>query len=83
MIKNGFFGAMCRLGRARPALIPRSIAWSSRLGGMESRLTDRSYRVFATPRSVKFTEMEYAIPREHAVEAIRAVRSWSSRASWP
>ncbi len=41
---------------------------------MESRLVDRSYRIFATPRSVKFTEMEYAIPREHAVEAIRAVR---------
>ena len=41
---------------------------------MESTLTDRSYRVFATPRSVRFTEMEYAIPREHAVEAIRAVR---------
>ena len=36
---------------------------------------DRSYRIFATPRSVRFTEMEYAVPREHAVEAIRAVRA--------
>ncbi len=74
VIKNGFFGSMCRIGRARPALIPQINRLVARLGGMESTLTDRSYRVFATPRSVRFTEMEYAIPREHAVEAIRAVR---------
>ena len=74
VFKNGFFGLMCRGGRARPALIPRINRLVSLLGGMESRLVDRSYRIFATPRSVRFTEMEYAIPREHAVEAIRAVR---------
>ena len=74
VFKNGFFGLMCRAGRARPALIPRINRLVSLLGGMESRLVDRSYRIFATPRSVRFTEMEYAIPREHAVEAIRAVR---------
>jgi L-gulonolactone oxidase len=75
VLKNGFFGVMCRAGRARPALIPRINRVVSRLGGMESRLVDRSYRIFATPRSVRFTEMEYAIPREHAVDAIRAVRA--------
>jgi L-gulono-1,4-lactone dehydrogenase len=75
VIKNGFFGLMCRAGRARPDQIPRVNRLVARLGGTESRLTDRSYRVFATPRSVRFTEMEYAIPREHAVEAIRAVRA--------
>ena len=75
VIKNGFFGLMCRTGRARPPLIPRINRLVSRLGGMESRLVDRSYRIFATPRSVRFTEMEYAIPREHVVEAIRTVRA--------
>jgi L-gulonolactone oxidase len=75
VLKNGFFGVMCRAGRARPALIPRINRVVSRLGGMESRLVDRSYRIFATPRSVRFTEMEYAIPREHAVDALRAVRA--------
>ena len=74
VLKNGFFGLMCRAGRARPALIPPINRLVSLLGGMESRLVDRSYRIFATPRSVRFTEMEYAIPREHAVEAIRAAR---------
>ena len=75
VLKNGFFGLMCRAGRARPSLIPRINRVVSRLGGMESRLVDRSYRIFATPRSVRFTEMEYAIPREHVVEAVRAVRA--------
>jgi L-gulonolactone oxidase len=75
VIKNGFFGLMCRTGRARPALIPRINRLVSRLGGIESKLVDRSYRIFATPRSVRFTEMEYAISRKHAVEAIRAVRA--------
>ena len=31
-------------------------------------------RVFASPRLVKFYEMEYAIPREHLVEALNRVR---------
>ena len=30
--------------------------------------------IFVSPRLVRFTEMEYAIPRAHAAEAIRAVR---------
>ena len=34
---------------------------------------DRSYRVFASPRLVRFTEMEYALPREHAADAVRSV----------
>jgi L-gulono-1,4-lactone dehydrogenase len=34
---------------------------------------DRSYRVFASERRVRFTEMEYAIPREHGPEALRRV----------
>ena len=79
VLKNGIFGLMCRAGRARPSLIPRLNRLVSRLGGIESRLVDRSYRIFATPRSVRFTEMEYAIPREHAVEAIRAVRALVER----
>jgi L-gulonolactone oxidase len=35
--------------------------------------TDRSYKVFSTRRIVRFTEMEYAIPRESGPEALRRV----------
>jgi L-gulonolactone oxidase len=31
--------------------------------------------VFASPRLVRFEEMEYSIPREHAADAVRAVKA--------
>ena len=34
---------------------------------------DRSYRVFASERRIKFTEMEYGVPRERGAEAARRV----------
>jgi L-gulonolactone oxidase len=48
---------------------------------------DRSYKVFASERRIKFTEMEYGIPREHAREAIERVLEAASRpelgVAWP
>jgi L-gulonolactone oxidase len=40
---------------------------------------DRSDRVFASPRYVRFTEMEYAVPREAAVEVVRELRAMVKR----
>ncbi|MCW2998574.1 MAG: FAD-linked oxidoreductase [Solirubrobacterales bacterium] len=74
LLTNKGFEAICRLGRARPSLIPRLNRAATALGGASAH-TDRSYRVFATPRSVRFNELEYAIPREHAATAVRAVLS--------
>ena len=34
---------------------------------------DRSDRIFASPRLVRFTEMEYSLPRERTPEAVRRV----------
>lgn len=73
-ITNYAFWAICLLGRARPALIPGLTRLVTRLAGT-TRSRDRSYRVFRTPRRVPITEMEYAVPRAAAVEAVRAVRS--------
>ena len=46
----------------------------SRVAGSQTRV-DRSDRVFATPRLVRFTEMEYAVPRDRAAAAVRGVRA--------
>ena len=43
-------------------------------GTGRSDYIDRSDRVFASPRTVKFYEMEYAVPRENLVEAFNRVR---------
>ena len=74
VLTNYAYWGVCRLARARPRWIPALNRTASRLSGSTHRV-DRSYRVFATPRRVPITEMEYAIPREHAAEAVRRVRA--------
>ena len=73
MLVNHGLGAFSRLGRRFPALIPRLNRTVTRVAGSSDRI-DVSHRIFVSPRLVRFTEMEYAIPRRHAAEAIRAVR---------
>jgi L-gulonolactone oxidase len=72
VLKNGALSALSMLGRAQPRLIPALNRTATRFGAGPV-LIDRSYRIFATPRLVRFVEMEYALPREHLVTATRAV----------
>jgi L-gulonolactone oxidase len=71
-MSNAAFGALCRVGRLRPSLIPRLSRMIPSSGRVE--YVERSYRVFASRRLVKFYEMEYAIPYEAAAEALNRVR---------
>ncbi|MGW0503067.1 D-arabinono-1,4-lactone oxidase [Micromonospora sp. NPDC003241] len=70
---NSVFAAACRLGRAAPALAPPISAVSARVLS-ERAYTGRSDTVFCTPRRVRFTEMEYALPRDALPEALDALR---------
>jgi L-gulono-1,4-lactone dehydrogenase len=73
VLPNAVFGAACWVGRAAPSRIPAIAGWlAGTFGRLE--LVDRSDRIFCSPRLVHFVEMEYAIPREHAKEAVDAVR---------
>jgi L-gulonolactone oxidase len=71
-LQNLAFGAMCRVGRWRPALIPRLAKAIPSTGTID--YVDRSDRVFTSPRKVRFSEMEYAVPREALPEALNRVR---------
>ncbi|MFD4353134.1 D-arabinono-1,4-lactone oxidase [Nocardia sp. NPDC058518] len=82
LIANHVYDGMCRLGRRIPAAIPM-IHRAATLAGSNNRQVDRSYRVFSTPRLVKFNEMEYAIPRAHAAEAIREILALGRRFGTP
>jgi len=77
LLANVAFGALCRLGRWRPSLVPRL----ARALPSTGRVTyvERSDRVFASPRFVRFYEMEYAVPRAAAAEAVRSLRTWVER----
>jgi FAD-linked oxidoreductase len=82
ILENWVMGAIARAGRTLPSRIPRLSRFvSSRLG--KSVKMDRSYRVFASRRMIRFTEMEYAIPRRNATEAIPQVLEAAERANPP
>jgi len=75
IMSNLAFGLVSRYGRARPERIPslmRNVI-ASGIGRMQK--VDRSDHIYASPRLVRFSEMEYAIPRQHAREAIEKVRA--------
>lgn len=77
-MSNGLFQVVCSLGRAVPATIPAIAKVSSR--ALSARTyTDIPYKVFTSPRRVRFVEMEYAVPREAVVEALREVRALVER----
>jgi FAD-linked oxidoreductase len=72
VLENAVLGAFCRTGRALPRLIPSLNRTLARLMSGSEHL-DASNRVYANVRLVRFTEMEYALPREHAAEALERV----------
>ena len=78
LLENVAFGAVCRLGRVRPAWIPRLNNVIASSFGKVWRV-ERSYRVFASPRYVRFFEMEYSIPRADAAAAVRELRAFIDR----
>jgi FAD-linked oxidoreductase len=73
VVVNYGLAAFSSLGRRHPTLIRHLNRAVTRIAGSSDRV-DVSHRIFVSPRLVRFTEMEYAIPRGHAAEAIRAIR---------
>ncbi|MDI9886374.1 D-arabinono-1,4-lactone oxidase [Streptomyces sp. HNM0645] len=78
LLSNGLFQVVNSLGRAIPATIPAIAKVSSR--ALSARTyTDIPYKVFTSPRRVRFVEMEYALPREAAVAALRELKAMVDR----
>ena len=73
-LSNSLFGALNHLTNAVPAMIPRFNQVSSRLLSARS-YSNVAHRVFTSPRTVVFREMEYAVPREAGVTALREARA--------
>jgi FAD-linked oxidoreductase len=77
-VSNGLFQVANMVGRAVPATVPTiaqisSRAWSSRT------YTDIPYKVFTSPRRVRFVEMEYAVPRAALVDTLRELKAMVDR----
>ena len=78
MLENWVGQLFALAARSMPSQAPRLARLASRGVGRATKI-DRSYRVFASERRIRFTEMEYGIPREHAPEAVRRVLELASR----
>ncbi|GGV84457.1 FAD-linked oxidoreductase [Streptomyces griseoloalbus] len=77
-LSNGVFRAVNWVGRAAPATIPAIARISSR--ALSARTyTDIPYKVFTSPRRVRFVEMEYAVPRAALVETLRELKAMVDR----
>jgi len=82
VLENWALEALSATGRRLPAAIPSLSRLAGRLAS-GSRTIDRSDRVFANDRRVRFTEMEYGVPREHGPEAARRVIEWVRANRYP
>jgi L-gulono-1,4-lactone dehydrogenase len=72
LLTNHAFGAVCRAGRRFPSRIPQLNRLVTKLAGSSTRV-ERSASIFASPRLVRFTEMEYSVPRERTAEAVAEI----------
>jgi L-gulono-1,4-lactone dehydrogenase len=82
VLENWALEALSAAGKAAPAAIPTLSRLAATLAS-GGKTTDRSDRVFANERRVRFTEMEYGVPREHGPEAARRVIEWVRSNRYP
>lgn len=80
ILSNGLFQVVNTVGRAVPATIPGIAKISSK--ALSARTyTDIPYKVFTSPRRVRFMEMEYAVPRAALVETLRELKTMVERSN--
>ena len=80
-LSNSVFGLTCRLGHAFPGMIKPVNGIAARVLGART-YAEPAYRVFTSPRRVRFKEQEYAIGREHLPAALAEVRALLARRPW-
>jgi L-gulonolactone oxidase len=74
-LANRVFDGVNRLTTRRPALIPRLNGIAARMLSARDYI-DRSHRVFASMRTVRFREMEYAVPRAAVPQVLAGIERY-------
>jgi L-gulono-1,4-lactone dehydrogenase len=68
------------------ARVQRLIPWLARISARflaEGDYIDQSFRIFSSLRRLRFTEMEWAVPRASGPEAVRRVLDWIAAQRYP
>jgi L-gulonolactone oxidase len=74
VMDNHAFRAVNEVAKRFPGTIPALNRFASRVASRRERV-DWSAAIFASDRLVRFEELEYGVPREHAAAAVRAART--------
>jgi FAD-linked oxidoreductase len=82
VLENWALEVLAATGKAVPKAIPVLARLAGRLAS-GGRTSDRSDRIFANERRVRFTEMEYGVPRADGPEAVRRVIEWVRSNEYP
>lgn len=73
-LSNTLFGALNQVTNRFPGSIRRVNQLTGRMLSARS-YSDAAHKVFVSPRTVVFREMEYAVPREAGIAALREARA--------
>ncbi|MCX8111627.1 MAG: FAD-binding protein [Bacteroidia bacterium] len=73
--ENGGFWVVNKLAQLFPGKSPAICRFAGRSMTAEERV-DKAYRIFASPRWVRFREMEYGVPAAVGPEVLREIRRW-------
>lgn len=78
LISNILFSALCTVTGKLPSAIPHVNSMASQLTGIRE-FGEASHKVFTNPRSVRFREMEYALPVERIPAALGELNAMIAR----
>jgi FAD-linked oxidoreductase len=81
LVQNTLYGVATEVVRAFPKLTPRLNRFATETVN-HRQFTEISFRTFATPRRVRFREMEYAIPQDQVPEVLREIDALVERRGW-
>ena len=82
LLENAAFGALCRIGKAVPALCPSISRFCAGLISAGSQV-DEGYSMLSTVRQVRFNEMEWSMPAERGPDALREIKAFIARREFP
>lgn len=71
-IDETVFKLVCELGAVAKPMIPTLQRMLMRLSGSPSRRVGPAWKIFPSERTIRFEEMEYEMPRENGMPALRA-----------
>lgn len=81
IVENYALDALCKLGRRWPSQIPRLNRAMTSIASSGSHI-DVGHRVFSSPRLVRITETEWAVPREACASVVREINAEADRQGW-